>query len=206
MDFLIQPVIEYFSGTLGKIELAGTIFSIICVWLAAKHNQWTWFFGAIGVILFGYLFFQFGLYSDAGLQILFFLPMQVIGYWWWSKEAAKSGSPTTIKAMSGCQVMLAGVVIAAMTGFNGWILMDAPGVSFPFIDAMTTWMSIVAQILMIMKFRESWVLWATMDVVAIGVYFAKGLIVTSGLYVIFLVIASVTAYVWYRNYAKQIAE
>jgi nicotinamide mononucleotide transporter len=68
---------------------------------------------------------------------------------------------------------------------------------------MTTWMSIVAQILMIAKFRESWVLWATMDIVAIGVYFAKGLVVTSGLYVIFLVIAAVSAYLWYRDYAKQ---
>jgi nicotinamide mononucleotide transporter len=73
-------------------------------------------------------------------------------------------------------------------------------------DALTTWMSIVAQILMIMKFRESWALWTAMDIIAIGIYFAKGLMVTSGLYVIFLVIAAVTTYLWYRDYAKQIAE
>jgi nicotinamide mononucleotide transporter len=42
-----------------------------------------------------------------------------------------------------------------------------------------------------------------MDVIAIGVYYAKGLIVTSGLYVLFLVLATVGGFAWYRDYAKQ---
>ena len=64
---IIMAIVTYFSGTWGMVELAGTIFSLICVYLAAKHNQWTWLFGALGVILFGALFFQFQLYSDAAL-------------------------------------------------------------------------------------------------------------------------------------------
>jgi nicotinamide mononucleotide transporter len=120
MDFLIQPVIEYFSGTLGQVELVATIFSIICVWLAARHNMWTWLFGAVGVILFGWLFFQFGLYSDSGLQILFFLPMQVVGWYWWKKEAAKANNPNVIRAMTWKQVALAFAVIALMTCVNGY--------------------------------------------------------------------------------------
>ena len=87
---MIEVVITYFSGTLGLVELAGTVASAICVYLAIKQNIWTWFWGAIGVLFFGYLFFQFNLYSDAGLQILFFLPCQAFGWYWWMKCGPKA--------------------------------------------------------------------------------------------------------------------
>lgn len=51
IETIIGTITAYFAGPLGMVELFATIFSAICVWLAVKHNIWTWFFGAIGVIL-----------------------------------------------------------------------------------------------------------------------------------------------------------
>lgn len=202
---MIETILTYFAGPLGMVELFGTIFSAICVYLAVKHNMWTWFFGALGVILFGYLFLQFGLYSDAGLQILFYLPMQVVGYFMWRKAASKAESKNVVLALTVLQFALICVGILGAAGLNGYLIATyTTGASFPYIDALTTWMSIAAQLLMIAKYRESWILWVAMDVIAIFVYYAKGLVVTSGLYVLFLVLATLGGVAWYRDYAKPV--
>lgn len=200
---MIETILAYFAGPLGKVELFGTIFSAICVYLAVKHNMWTWFFGALGVILFGYLFFQFGLYSDAGLQILFYLPMQLVGFIMWRKLGADANDKKVVKAMSGAFIVLVVLGILGATGVNGYLMATYTDASFPYIDALTTWMSITAQLLMIAKYRESWAFWISMDIIAIFVYFVKGLIVTSGLYVVFLVLATMGGIAWYRDYSEQ---
>jgi len=200
---MIEAIFTYFASPLGLVELFGTIFSAICVWLAVKHNIWTWFFGALGVILFGYLFLQFGLYSDAGLQILFYLPMQLLGFIWWKREANKADNPQVVKALSVNMILIVLLSILFASGLNGYYMATFTDASFPFIDALTTWMSVAAQLLMIAKYRESWVLWVSMDVIAIGVYFAKGLLVTSGLYVVFLVLATLGGIKWYNDYKNQ---
>lgn len=200
---MFELIAAYFAGPLGKVELFATVFSAICVYLAVKHNIWTWFFGALGVVLFGYLFFQFGLYSDAGLQILFYLPLQLVGFLAWRRAAAQADNARVVKAMTPVFIGLVVLGILGATGVNGYLMATYTDASFPYVDAFTTWMSIAAQLLMIAKYRESWVFWVVMDIVAIGVYFAKGLLVTSGLYVVFLVLATMGGIVWYRDYAAQ---
>ena len=207
---MLDAIFLYFSGFLGKVELAGTIFSLICVYLAVKHNIWTWFWGALGVICFGYLFYEYKLYSDAGLQILFFLPMQLWGWRVWTNTCAASGEKTTktLSDLSGATfylvppAVLIGVGVLTATFINGGLMAKYTDASFPYVDALTTWMSITAQILMIKKYWESWVVWISMDVIAIFVYLAKGLAVTSGLYVVFLVLATMGLYAWYKDWKK----
>jgi nicotinamide mononucleotide transporter len=202
-ETIVGAVTSYFAGPLGMVELFATIFSATCVYLAIQHNQWTWFWGALGAVLFGYLFFQFGLYSDAGLQILFYLPMQIVGFIMWRRAATSTDNAQVVRAMSLGFFALVVLGILGMSGINGYLMATYTDASFPYIDALTTWMSIAAQLLMIAKFRENWVLWVSMDIIAIGVYFAKGLIITSGLYVVFLVLATLGGIAWYRQYASQ---
>lgn len=220
-------IYAYFASTLGLVELAGTVFSAICVYLAIKHNQWTWFFGALGVLFMGYLFLQYALISDAALQILFYLPLQLVGFIWWRNAAKKADNTSVVKAMSIPSFIGIAVAILAMTALNGWFMaaygaevivwvnsaiawsglsFPVAAASFPYIDALTSWMSIAAQLLMIAKFRESWVLWVSMDVIAIGVYFTKGLVVVSGLYGLFLVLATLGGIAWYKDYKAQQSE
>ena len=200
---MFDAIIQYFSGTLGLVELAATVFSLICVWLAAKQNQWTWFWGVLGVVLFGYLFYEYKLYSDAGLQILFYLPLQFVGYYVWKRVAENTNDDNMVFGLSPAGQFMTVLGIGVLTVINGYLMMTYTDASFPYIDAFTTWMSVFAQILMIRKFWESWALWVTMDVVAIGVYYAKGLYVTSGLYVVFLCMATYGFIKWKQKFANR---
>lgn len=197
---MLEIVLQYFSGFWGVIELLGTVFSLICVYLASKHNQWTWFFGALGVIFFGLLFYEFQLYSNAALQLLFFLPIQLWGFLHWRKLASEANNKSVTLSLSIMAVFAIVASIGILTGINGWLMSTYTDASFPFADAWATWMSVFAQILMIRKYWQSWAFWTTMNVGAIYLYFAKGLFVVSGLYVIFLIIATIGMFKWYNDW------
>ena len=55
------------------LELSGTIFNLAAVILAARRNILTWPIGIIGVILFGFLFYQINLYADMAEQVYYFI-------------------------------------------------------------------------------------------------------------------------------------
>jgi nicotinamide mononucleotide transporter len=200
---IINMVVEYFNHPWGYVELVGTIASAICVWLAVKQNIWTWFWGAIGVALFGPLFFHYQLYSDAGLQILFYLPMQALGYWWWKTKGPKHNDDLPVTTNTYKTNILIIWSITMIAAINGWIMDVYTDASFPYVDALTTWMSIFAQVLMIKKIVESWALWVAMDAIAIYVYAAKGLFVVSGLYGLFFILATMGGIAWYKALQKQ---
>jgi len=198
---IFTMVYTYFASPLGMVELAGAIANLVCVYLATKHNIWTWAWGILGVVLFGYLFFQVQLYSDVILQLAFFLPMQFVGFYMWKKYGAESGIGYVNSFKPIYWIPIVGLigVLTFITGYN----MIYVGASFPYLDASILWMSVAAQLLLIAKYWQSWVLWVAVDVVAIGVYAGKSLVVASGLYGIFLVIATLGLIQWYRQYKIQ---
>ena len=58
--------------------------------------------------------------------------------------------------------------------------------------------SLTAQWLLTRKKLDSWIFWISVDIVAIGVYFYKGLLPTAGLYAVFLFLASAGFWKWSR--------
>jgi nicotinamide mononucleotide transporter len=202
---MFNLIIEYFNHTWGYVELAGTLASAICVYLAVKQNIWTWFWGAIGVACFGPLFYHYQLYSDAALQILFFLPVQALGFYMWKYrgDVVEQLDSMMVTYLGNYFWFLTLPFIGVAAYINGYYMANYTDASFPYWDALTTWMSAVAQILMIRKFIESWYLWVTMDIIAIWIYFEKELYVVSGLYVVFLVLATLGGIAWTRAYRNQ---
>jgi nicotinamide mononucleotide transporter len=70
----------------------------------------------------------------------------------------------------------------------------------PYWDAFTTVASLVAQWLLTRKKVESWVFWIAVDLVAIGVYIYKSLLLTAGLYTLFLIMATMGFMAWQQSF------
>ena len=69
----------------------------------------------------------------------------------------------------------------------------------PYVDATTAGLSVAAQILQSLRRVESWVLWICADVIYLGLYTWRGLYVTTGLYGVFLILATVGLIEWKRK-------
>jgi len=73
----------------------------------------------------------------------------------------------------------------------------------PYLDALVASISLVANILLARKIVDNWVLWIIADVLYIGLFYYKGLYVTSGLYLIFLGIAISGLLQWKKEWELQ---
>lgn len=197
------------------LELVGTIFNLACVILVARRNILTWPVGIIAVSLFGVLFWQINLYADV-LEQVYYLVTGVIGWYMWSsvKHRDKSDKKVLITTNS-LKVNLIWVgVIAVISLISTWALSNVhhwlPAIftepaSLPAIDATTTVMSFVAQFLMMRRKLENWILWIVVDIVAVGLYWYKGVPFVALLYLVFLFNAIYGYIVWKRSSDEEIA-
>jgi nicotinamide mononucleotide transporter len=92
-------------------------------------------------------------------------------------------------------------VIAAGTLLWGYGMASLTDAAVPYGDAFTTVASLVAMWLQARKLLESWGYWIAVDVVAIVIYQSKGLLLTAGLYVAFLVLCIAGLRAWWRDRA-----
>ena len=64
------------------LEAAAFVSGAICVWLVVRQNIWNFPLGLINVAISGYIFYQYRLYADSGLQVVYFA-LNLIGWYLW---------------------------------------------------------------------------------------------------------------------------
>lgn len=186
------------------LEICATVFGLLCVWLAVRQNIWTWPTGLVQVLLFIVIFHQVKLYSDLILHV-FYVGMQIYGWWFWLRGGNNHAEARIAVQRPVVRVgwLAATVVGTALWGHGMATWTDA---SVPYGDAFTTVASLCAQWMLARKRLEAWFYWIAVDVVAIGIYFHKGLYVTTGLYAVFLGLAIWGLVRWHRIWKQQQAE
>ena len=178
--FLITGVIVtniIYSALTGTMDVVGSIAGItgvLCVVLVAKGSIWNYAFGLVNVSLYAWISYKAALYGDAGLNALYYLPMQFIGWWQWRKrgaamsESESAGDGVQVKARRldwSQRVLLVLGCFAAVTAVG--FLLKYLGDPQPFKDSATTVLSIVAQALMALAFMEQWALWIITNVISV---------------------------------------
>ena len=168
------------------LEILATLLGIANIILLVRRSIWNYPFGIAMVALYADIFFTAKLYSDALLQ-LFFFAIQVYGWWaWW--RAGGGEHKVEVERLTGA-ARTAWIAMIALTSFAWGTMMHAyTDASFPWWDATVAMASIAAQILLARRMIENWVLWIAVDAMAIGLYLAKGLTLTAGLYFVFLIL------------------
>ncbi|WP_157638119.1 nicotinamide riboside transporter PnuC [Flexithrix dorotheae] len=203
-DFIILKIGNY---PLSLIELLGTISGLISVYLASKANIFTWPTGIINEVLFFLLFYQVQLYSDMLLQV-YFLGISIYGWIFW-KEEDNGNTNVFLLKFSGWifygLLLISGTVLLGifMTKIHLYLpdIFSIPA-AYPYSDAFTTVASVLALILLARKNVASWVLWILVDLVAIFIYFKKGILFIAWEYVVFLILATLGLFKWIKIYNR----
>jgi nicotinamide mononucleotide transporter len=192
------------------IEFFGTIFNLWCVWLVAKNKILNWPVGIIGTVLYIFLFYQIQLYSDLLEQVYFFIT-SIYGWILWANLQDKKANRNKLKITHNSQksnlIYLAVIVMGtvALGTFMQRIDVIFPQyfpepASYPYLDAFTTIMSFAATIMIAQKKVECWYLWILVDIIGIGLYYAKGVKFISLEYLIFLILATKGLVQWRREF------
>lgn len=187
---------------MNPVEAAAALLGLINIVLVVRRSVWNYPFGLAMVALYAWLFAQpeVRLYSDAGLQLFFFV-VQLYGWWNWSRSQADAGEVRVLRLAGGPRVAMGAVVAGATLGW-GALMYRFTDAALPWWDAFIAMASVAAQLLMARRFLENWYLWIAVDVVAIGVYATKDLMITAFLYTVFLVLSIVGLSQWRKALAK----
>ena len=158
------------------IDVLGTtagISGVVCVVLVAKRSIWNYPFGILNVLLYGYISYKAKVYGDAVLNLLYYFPMNIIGWIMWQSrrerdiESNETNSRVAARFMThwGRIVMFSASIFATL--LCGYLLSRFTADPQPYKDSFTTVFSIVAMFLMVKAFMEQWILWVLVDFVSV---------------------------------------
>ena len=182
-------------------ELMGALLSLSGVWLTAQRRLLCWPVNLAAVALYGWVFFDARLYSDALLQGLF---IPFIGYGWlrWRQRLDIDDqvrvAPLTLHC--GARHAIWGLLGAIGLGLTMQTWTNA---SLPWLDALLTAFSLVAQWWQARRHVAAWCLWIVVDTIYIGEYAYKSLWITAVLYAGFIVLAAMGWRAWRQAAARE---
>ena len=181
------------------VEIVAVAFGLLAVWLTTRQSIWCWPAGLVQVVLFLFVFWDAKLYSDVILHAVYVV-LQVYGWVYW-KYGGKDRAGIPVSRLPPITAGAWAGVIAAGTFTWGYGMASFTDAALPYWDAGIAVASLVAQYLMTRKYVENWVVWMAVDVVAVGVYGAKELYLTAGLYALFLVLCVLGLVSWVKSMA-----
>ena len=182
---------------MSSIEIVAAVFGVISVFLSVRQNIWSWPTAIVNVGLYIIVFYESKLYADTGLQVVYVV-LNAYGWYYWL-YGGKNRTELPVSRTPARLWLLLVALGAAGTALIGTLLSRKTDAALPYVDAMTTSTSLVAQWMMTRKLLENWIIWVAVDVVYIGMYIYKSLYVTAVLYLIFLILSAMGYVQWRRS-------
>ena len=178
-----------------SIEIAAVLLGLVNIALLIRRSVWNYPFGLAMVTLYAIIFFEAKLYADAGLQAFFFA-IQIYGWINWTRARDAQGRVRVARAGRAAG-FYAGAALAGAAGL-GLLLDRFTDATHPYPDAAIASLSIAAQVMMAKRRLENWTFWIAVDVLAIGLFWAKDLKPTAALYAVFLIMSVYGYWSWRR--------
>ncbi|CAF4040817.1 unnamed protein product [Adineta steineri] len=157
--------------------------NVLNVVLVIHGKMSAYFWGILGAILYGPFAFAYGYAGDAQLFVLFFLPMQFVGIYTWSKELDTQATTRvkSLKLTGWIFVLLSSSLVILLFYYEiPWFAKLLTGKYFfekiPILhklDAATNGLSVIAQILMIACYWEQYIIWTVVNLMLIVMYSGK---------------------------------
>jgi nicotinamide mononucleotide transporter len=179
---------------MSALEIAAVAISFLAIWLTARRNVFCWPLNLVACALYFKLFLDVRLYADMALQAVFGVGI-LYGWIVWSRGKRDEGAVAVIRlsplrAVAGFAVGASGALLI------GWFTSHHTDAALPWMDATLSSFSLVAQFWTARRHRESWLLLIVVDVVYVGMFLFKGLVLTAGLYAVMIGLAIIG----YRNW------
>lgn len=174
------------------LESLGFATGALSVWLVVHASPWTWPVGIANNVFFIFLFFDARLFADMALQFGY-IALSIAGWWYWLRGDA--GRPRRIE-QAGPLELLAVLALVGVATVGLTVYLRSVNDSAPFLDALTTCLSIGATYLMARKLIESWFVWIAADLIYIPLYAWKDLGLTAILYGVFLAMCVRGLFTW----------
>ena len=174
-----------------------------CVICTGKGKLSAYVFGLVNSVLYAIISYQAALYGETMLNALYYVPMQFVGIYTWSRHMNTETNEVIKKNMKWTgRLMMTAFILAGTIGYG--LLLRAMGDAMPFVDAFTTVTSVAAMLISVKMFAEQWWIWVVVDIVSVYMWFQSFLqgqeyIATLIMWLVYLVNAVIMLVKWERE-------
>ncbi|NLU39116.1 MAG: nicotinamide mononucleotide transporter [Bacteroidales bacterium] len=148
------------------VGIISAITGVICVVMTGKGKVSSYIFGLVNTVLYAYIAYGAKYYGEVMLNLLYFVPMNVVGWVMWNKHINEETKEVEKKKMKGKWRIFV-LAISAIGVLVYGLFLKRMGGNLPYTDSLTAVLSIVAQILCVKRFMEQWALWIIIDIVTV---------------------------------------
>jgi nicotinamide mononucleotide transporter len=165
LSTVIMIVLSIIWGD-STLALISGITGILGVVLAAKGKVSTYVFATVNVAIYAYLTFNNHLYGEFMLNAFYYIPMNFVGFYLWSKHKDEESGDVEGKSLTPKQIAILLIAVAVIV-LVYWQILSHIGGQLALIDAMSTVFSVVALIMQVARYAEQWLLWIIVNVVSV---------------------------------------
>ena len=179
------------------IDGIAAISGIFCVVLCAKGRKSQYIWGLLNVLGYVIIAFINKYYGEVMLNALYYLPSQFIGYYLWNKNSNEENGDVKGKKLNLVQsLILVGFIAVGVFGYK--LVLDYLGGTGTLLDSASTVTSVVANALMMMRYREQWLLWIIIDAITVVMWLLVGDFIMVTMWAVYLI----NAFYGYYNWTK----
>ena len=186
------------------LDFLGTTLGLLYLILEICENHWMWVVGSIMPLIYIFVLFDKGLYADCGMEVYYFLA-GIYGLLYWLRHRTGQGAtqrplpisvtPTRLRLPLLLLALLLWVLLALF-------LLHATDSTVPWLDALTTALSIIGLWMLSRKYIEQWWVWFIVDAISVGLYLYKGIYGRALLYTIY----TLMVYFGYRQWQRRMRQ
>lgn len=155
----------------GWLAACAAITGVIDPVLAAKGKSLNWIVGLINVLIYGYIAYNNQIYGMAFLNIMFYAPLQFVGYYKWNKVEKNNDisqfEEVKSKRLDRKQWITSIASCCIITLISYFICILFINSSQPLLDSLVVSISIVGNFVMIYMFIEQWYFWIIVNILSI---------------------------------------
>ncbi len=179
--------------SMSAIELVGTITALVYILLATRGFRASFIFGGISSVIFVWIALVTRYYFDAVINVYYIL-MSVVGWINWKPQNDAGVIQVEFLAQ---KVFYRWLIIAGLVCILCAFVVDQfSNPALVYLDSFTTVFAFLATWMLVKKYKENWLIWIVVDLVAAGMYYYKEWYFVSALFVLYTFFAIYGYFKW----------
>ena len=178
---VLTTAIKFAGADSGKgwllLAAFGSLMGVLATVSSANGRIITFLFGLLDVAIYGAMCLTGAKYGNAALHLLYFLPMQAVGFVQWKKRGAGEHARVRARRLDGRGWLIAGSIFLAGSVAAYFILSaldktEAAGVVrwLVLTDALSMMCNVLGQWLLSTAYVEQWIFWIGVNVASVAMW------------------------------------
>jgi nicotinamide mononucleotide transporter len=184
----------------GPLEASAVVLGIVYVLLILKRNRLGWIAGGLSSAIYVYLAASARLPMQSTLQA-YYVVMAFYGWYSWTAAQQQEGGGIVRWPLPYHLIALAAVALLSIA--SAGLLARETHAAWPYLDSLTTWVSLLATWMVARMKLENWLYWIGADGITAYLFAAQGYSASAGLFLIYMVIAIFGFREWLLKYRQR---